>query len=352
MSTADELANLACAPQSRETDTRVVRSGEVNLLGTPLAPETEVVATAHRAPRTLLAMDWVRPLVAVGVGILVMAGVGAQAAAAPAVRVVRGPVVPGVVLPPDGRSDAHESPQGWAPYPIGIPDTTEPSGMAPPGRNAFHKFKLTYVTDFAGSSLPKGWFAFTGTPGGDPGAQWAASHVSVTKGMLLLRAYRDPAYGDEWVTGGVCQCRVSRTYGAYFVRSRVTGPGPTQVEMLWPTDNSWPPEVDFSESWGDLNQIQATNHYDKHNPTSATIALLYVNLTKWHTFGLVWSPTQLTYIVDGKAWAKFKLRGTIPSVPMTLDLTQQTWCSAKWACPTKPENMQVDWVAEYGWHKP
>ena len=41
------------------------------------------------------------------------------------------------------------------------------------------------------------------------------------------------------------------------------------------------------------------------------------------------------------------LPSEIPAQPMTLDLTQQTWCASFWACPTAPQSLQVDWVAEY-----
>jgi beta-glucanase (GH16 family) len=72
-------------------------------------------------------------------------------------------------------------------------------------------------------------------------------------------------------------------------------------------------------------------------------------MTQWHTWGVVWTPTSITYTVDGHAWNSFTNASEVPDVPMTLDLQQQTWCGATpaWACPSTPQSMQVDWVAEY-----
>lgn len=229
-------------------------------------------------------------------------------------------------------------------YPVGIPDSTEPSGMAPPTSDALSGYSQSYTQDFTGSSVPSGWGVFTGNPGSDPGAQWASSHVTVSGGTLNLNTWKDPAYNDEWVTGGLCQCGVAKTYGAYFVRSRVTGAGPSQVELLWPT-GKWPPEIDFNETDGTVGGTSATLHFDASN--SQDQRKLTEDMTQWHTWGVIWTPTSVTYTVDGNVWGSVHVASEIPDVPMTLDLTQQTWCSQFWACPSAPQTMEVDWVAEY-----
>jgi Glycosyl hydrolases family 16 len=230
------------------------------------------------------------------------------------------------------------------PYPLGNTDASEPSGMAPPSSDALSGYTESYVQDFNGSSLPSGWSVFTGTPGGDPGGQWGASHVTVSGGMLNLNTWKDPAYNDEWVTGGLSQDGIARTYGAYFVRSRVTGAGPTQVMLLWPT-KGWPPEIDFNETGGTVDGTSATLHFNPNNGQDQRTVT--INMTQWHTWGVIWTPTSVTYTVDGKVWGSVHVASEISNVPMTLDLTQQTWCSTGSACPTAPESFQVDWVAEY-----
>jgi outer membrane protein OmpA-like peptidoglycan-associated protein len=228
--------------------------------------------------------------------------------------------------------------------PSGIVDASEPSGEAPPGPNALPRYEESYVNDFTGSSLPTGWSTFAGEPGSDAGAQWAASHVVVGGGVLELNASQDPAFNDEWVTGGLCQCGVSHTYGAYFVRSRLTGAGPTQVELLWPVGN-WPPEIDFDETYGGMNGSMATLHYTSSNDQiQRTVS---INMTQWHTWGVIWTPASVTYTVDGHVWGVVNDASAIPDAPMTLDIQQQTWCSSNFACPTSDQSTYVDWVAEY-----
>jgi hypothetical protein len=235
-------------------------------------------------------------------------------------------------------------------FPVGTPDGSEPSGYAPPSASALTGYGQTYVTDFTGSSLPSTWEAYSGTPGGDPGGQFGGSaHLALSGGVLSLNTFQDPAYGGEWVTGGLCQCGHPQTYGAWFVRSRLTGAGPTGVELLFPT-SGWPPEIDFNETGGGITSTTATNIWAATATTRNQVQVaVNIDMTQWHTWGVVWTPTSITYTVDGRAWQSFTNASEIPDQPMTLDLQQQTWCGASpaWACPSTPQSMQVDWVADY-----
>ncbi len=229
-------------------------------------------------------------------------------------------------------------------YPTGSPDGTAPSGEAPPTPSSMPGYKLTNLATFDGTSLPAGWDVFTGSPGSDPGAQWGKGHVQVSGGLLQLNTFKDPAYNNAWVSGGLCDCGAAQIYGAYFVRSRMTGPGPTQVELLWPM-SGWPPEVDFNETYGDSSASMATDHFGPAN--HQVQRTVNVDMTQWHTWGVVWTPTSLTYVLDGRVWGAVTGAGEIPNQPMTLNLQQQTWCSSGWACPTAPQSMLVDWVAQF-----
>jgi hypothetical protein len=237
------------------------------------------------------------------------------------------------------------NPPGDTPYPYGIVDASEPSGVAPPAADAMAGYTQSYVSDFSGSSLPNGWSPFSGQPGGDPGAQWSPAHVTVSSGMLQLNTWQDPAYGNRWVAGGLCQCGVSNTYAAYFIRSRTTGPGPTVVQLLWPDAHVWPPEVDFNETDGTTVHTSATLHWASANLQDQRRTR--IDMTAWHTWGVIWTPNAIIYTVDGEEWGSVKVASEIPNQAMTLDLTQQTWCASGFACPSSPQSMQVDWVAEY-----
>ena len=229
-------------------------------------------------------------------------------------------------------------------YPIGTPDANEPSGYAPPAATV-NGYSSSYVADFNGSTLPAGWNVYFGHPGGDPGAQFGLRHVVVEHGMLELNTWKDPQYQNRCVTGGLCQCGLDRTYGAYYVRSRVTGPGPNEVQLLWPSDNSWPPEIDFNETGGKIDSTSSTIHWSPIDQIEQRH--LVIDMTKWHTWGVVWTSTSVTYVVDGNVWGKISNAEEVTHRAMNLDLQQVAMCNLGRLCPSHPVSMLVDWVAEY-----
>ena len=201
-----------------------------------------------------------------------------------------------------------------------------------------------YCDDFRGSQLGNGWFRFSGQPGGDPGAMFEKSHVTMAAGLLQINTYRDTK-GSSWATGGVCKCGLKQTYGAYFVRSRITGPGDDNDLLLWPSRHIWPPEVDFAETSGTPTQTGWYLHFGAKNRQVSN--QLHINLLRWHTWGVLWSAHSMTFTVDGHVWGRVTNPSLIPHTPMTLDLQEQTFCQIAPMYPTKPVSMLVDWVAEF-----
>jgi len=230
-------------------------------------------------------------------------------------------------------------------YPVGVVNSAQPSGLGPPGPAALPGYLRRYFTDFPGRHVPSGWNVFSGVPGGDPGGQFAPSHVTVSGHLLHINAWRDARYADRWVTGGLCHCGLASLYGAYFVRSRVTGGGANEVQLLWPATNRWPPEIDFNESGGSVTSTSSSLHY---GTSSALVQRsLTINMRAWHTWGVIWTPGSVTYVVDGRAWASLSDVTQIPNLPMRMDLEQRTKCAVGAQCPSAPVSMLVNWVVEY-----
>jgi hypothetical protein len=232
-----------------------------------------------------------------------------------------------------------------SPYPVGVFDENEPSGLAPPAPFQMPGYTEVYADDFMGPLDTSMWGLFSGVPGGDPSGLFETSHVWTYGGMLKIATSRDPLQQNHWASGGLCLCGVHLTYGAFFVRSRETAPGPDAVELLWPLDNSWPPELDFNETGTSRTSSSWTDHYT--SPSLQTQATRQINVTHWHTWGVVWTPTSVTFVVDGKAWGQVTAPAQIPTVPMTLDLQSQTWCGIKPECPKHRSTMLIDWVAVF-----
>jgi beta-glucanase (GH16 family) len=231
---------------------------------------------------------------------------------------------------------------------------TAPSGVAMPvgDRPGWHQ---VFADNFNGPTLNTDlWRLYWGEPGGDPGGWFDPSHVSVSNGMLVIGAYRDPADGGKWATGGVSSSPgLVQTYGKYLVRFRFdAGQGIAHAILLWPADNTWPPEIDFSEENGsDRQAAYATLHYGANN--TQVQDQKPVDLTKWHTLGVEWTPGRLVYTLDGNAWAIVN-NAQVPSTPMTMDIQTQAWAcgTSTWEkCPNASTpsdvNLYVDWAVAY-----
>jgi beta-glucanase (GH16 family) len=216
-------------------------------------------------------------------------------------------------------------------------------------------WRQVFTDDFNGRTLDLSkWRLYWGQPGGDPGGWFDPRHVTVSDGMLTISAYRDRRDGGRWATGGLSSSpALVQTYGKYLVRFRLDpGIGVGHAALLMPANNSWPPEVDFSEDNGSgRTGTLVTLHYGKHD-THWSAYLANVNLTQWHTLGVEWTPGKLQYTIDGRIWNTMT-GSAVPALPMVLDLQTQTWpCSGTWGrCPNastpRVVRMYVDWVVAY-----
>ena len=211
--------------------------------------------------------------------------------------------------------------------------------------------------NFSQGLSPARWARYSGQPGGDPGGLWSPSHVVVRNGLLNLETYRDPHYHNRWVSGGLSDAPgLKQRYGKYEVRFRVDrGHGVAFVALLWPSDNRWPPEIDFAENGGEFNgrnHVSATLHYGSADHQHQTT--LPGNFTNWHTLGVQWTPGKIQYFVDGRVWATMSGRD-VPAQRMELDMqTQAGTCGVAYApCPNAATpryvGAQIAWVSAFSY---
>ena len=217
------------------------------------------------------------------------------------------------------------------------------------------KWKRVFYDDFKHGVRSSHWGKYSGQPGGDPGGWWDPSHVVARRGILQLRTYRDPRFGNRWVSGGLSSARaLTQRYGKYRVRFRMDGgKGVAGIILLWPTADHWPPEIDFAEDGGrdgSRDSISATLHYGEENHQIQRG--VRADFSRWHTVGVNWTPRKLVYTLDGRRWATVRSRH-VPAERMELDIqTQAGTCGDEWApCPDastpRRVDMEVDWVAAY-----
>ena len=245
--------------------------------------------------------------------------------------------------------------------PASTTTTTPPvSGEAMP-TTAPAGWQEIFSDDFPGATLdPSKWTMYNGVAAGDPGAYFSSSHVSVENGELVLQGYKDPNFGDRWVTAGVSSSPgLTQAYGKYLVRFRVdAGTGISYTALLWPADNAGSPEIDFAEdNGGDRQVVYSTLHTASGQKIVQTSV---VDMTQWHTLGVEWAPSGITYTLDGYIMntvpaSSLPSGSSIPDIPMALDLQTQAWACGStetWeTCPgssTPPEvDMDIAWVVAY-----
>ena len=135
------------------------------------------------------------------------------------------------------------------------------------------------------------------------------------------------------------------------------GQGVSLVALLWPTTDTWPPEIDFTEDNGVSPRTvdTATEHWGTAANPSQVNDTLAVNLSQWHTVGVEWTPGKIVYTMDGVPWAT-EANSNVSDVPMQLAVQTQAWqCNSAgtgWeTCVdgTTPAevDMDVDWIAVY-----
>ena len=231
-----------------------------------------------------------------------------------------------------------------------MPPTSDPSGESPPAANAYPGYTPTLVDDFTGTSLNQTtWNGFYT----DLSQNWLTTHGTVAGGMITMSEFQDSANGGAY-TGTGLSTRTGWTSGMAFVRARAdAGAGVTMCIGLIGL-NIWPPEIDFYEDFPTTNSRQsftATTHYGANN------AMIWntntsVNATQWHTYGVEWNSSTITYLVDGVAWATIanpEASGANGlSQPMKLFMQIETGDNTNPSSITPAViNMNVDWAVVY-----
>jgi Glycosyl hydrolases family 16 len=214
-------------------------------------------------------------------------------------------------------------------------------------------WRQTFADDFTSADLGSTWHVYDGQPGGDPLGWFMSSHVHSGDGMLTINASKEnTANGLVYATGGVNNSKVfSQTYGRYEIRFRMDKAyGIAYALLLWPSDNTWPPEIDIAEDNAkNRNMTSATVHYGANN--SMIHRETSGDFTQWHTARVDWSPGKVVYRLDDKIWTTIS-SVNVPKTPMSIAIQAQAWPCGTWeGCPnssTPPSaDLQIDWVVAY-----
>jgi beta-glucanase (GH16 family) len=181
------------------------------------------------------------------------------------------------------------------------------------------------------------WWVYDG-PGNDGNGIRAPTHVGEGDGMLTLTCT-----ADQQCAG--LMANHAQKYGTWVARVKMSA-GDNNVHpilLLWPSDDVWPAhgEVDYMEA--SYPERQATDgflHFGSNN--DQTHGKVDVDLTQWHVFSVTWTPSSITYYVDGQQWFQDTDPSHLPPITMspTIQLDAQGPIS-------QGGTMEVDWLRVY-----
>jgi len=250
--------------------------------------------------------------------------------------------------------------------PAGGQDGTDPSGQNP--ATSLAGYTLAYTQEFTGSSLRSGWGAYEGVPGGETSseAQWEPNMCTFSGGEAHFMA-------DGIDSCGMHFSGKPQEYGAWFARLQATpeqaGQLFTDIFLLWPDNNQWPPEIDVYEDEGNRSSTVATlwNTVGSACGSSPSSSCLYQYTqtnggnggvantdTQWHTYGVEWTPSGVSWLIDGKVIltapaSAVKSPAKQPALTMDMALQSENLQGSPGASTTE-DTMNVDWVEQFSWN--
>jgi beta-glucanase (GH16 family) len=187
---------------------------------------------------------------------------------------------------------------------------------------------------------------------------YTPQNVSVHDGYLDLVAqkqYVDPKhdYTSGMVSTNDC-CGQPVTFEfqyGYMETSAQLPPGKGMWPAFWlvPANHTWPPEIDAMEWQGQKPRTNfLTIHWGKaKDPQQSGGTFVGPNMSHgFHTYGLDWEATYVTWYEDGKAVRTYSDPAHIPHLPMIviLNLAIGGWLGFPDKHTVFPAHMLVDYV--------
>lgn len=236
-------------------------------------------------------------------------------------------------------------------------------------------WSLLFSDEFNGSQLDSNkwttcyWWDKNGcTIASNQELEWyQPQNVSLNGGVLDLEARKQNIVGSDgrvypytsgMVTTGRSTDDLSHpvkfgfTYGFVEIRADApVGKGLWPAFWMLPTNNQSRPEIDVMEIIGDQpGTINISIHYPGVGNSDQRIGQTCngTNYTVgWHTFGLDWEPTSITWYVDGKQCWQYTDINHIPSQSMYLLLNLAVggfWPGAPDGNTEFPSDFKIDYV--------
>lgn len=184
---------------------------------------------------------------------------------------------------------------------------------------------------------------------------YRANNVMVKDGFLKLISKRETFDGKEYTSGAInSKDKFSFRYGKVEMKAKLPG-GQGVFPAFWMMpneDNTWLPEIDILEMLGHkLEEIWMVVHWLDEDGRLTNVSAIYegVDYTKgFHTFGLEWTPTSISWLIDGVE--RFRTNKFIPDMEMYLYLNTAiggVWPGSPDETTLFPQFFEVDYLKVY-----
>ena len=191
----------------------------------------------------------------------------------------------------------------------------------------------------------------TDSPTQGKASEWDAANAFTENGSLVIRTH--DAGGGDWRSGGVSSGPgFAAAQGKWAVRAKFDRAyGVSYAFLLYPQGGGWPPEVDFAEGVSGGDYVMSTLHWSSANLTDSRFNH-DVDMTQWHTYGVILSDDKVEFTVDGSVWTTIDNHGS-PRIPMWLGLQAGAkHCAGSTgeclsSSTPKDSQITIDWAAHW-----
>jgi beta-glucanase (GH16 family) len=171
--------------------------------------------------------------------------------------------------------------------------------------------KPSFQEEFNGTKMDKTKWNTTTYWGGrnNPGTGEVQYYVddafTFANGAIKIKADNKPTQGYPYTSGLLTTYgKFTQQYGYFEMRAKVPkGKGLWPAFWLLPQNQAWPPEIDAMETLGNQpNTVFLTQHFVGKSGQPDSSGDFYTGpdyTLSYHTFGVDWRPTSITWYVDG-----------------------------------------------------
>jgi hypothetical protein len=244
---------------------------------------------------------------------------------------------PFVVTPPDDTL-------------IDVNHITMPRGNYPGWKQVFTEdFTTNAAAGTFGTAYRNKFSTYHGFGDSDNGGTYNRDILSVKDGKLDMHLHKKNGRPQVAAPAPIVTTPwAGQKYGKFTARFRSDAlPGYKTAWLLWPDSNNWNEgEIDFPE--GGLNgKMWGFNHCVGNAAKNCSWADTQTSFTDWHTVSIEWTPTRVTFLLDGKV-----VGNDTKNIPRTaMHWILQTETAGSNPNITRDGHLQIDWVTVYAWNR-